>query len=84
MAFREHVEVKRRWLGYFGIFRCKVLNGALICFVFKDRKQYVLAVDLNTDTILFKRSVDDLQLTHGTDVVPVIGTVPSSVLTGRI
>lgn len=62
---------------YYLAFRDDIELVALICFMWKEDMEYVLVVDLHSDTMLFERPLGDLGIPFGEHVAAVIGEGPS-------
>lgn len=81
VAWREDVEVKRRCLGDgFIVTHDIVINGLFSCFMDIDSKKYLLVVDLNSDTVVFKQPTEVLRFRYREDIFPVIGKLPTSLV----
>lgn len=73
VALRDEVEVKRRYFASGNISGCRVFNGLLSCILKTSKDEVLLVIDLNKDTMLFKRPVKNLQMDYLYSVTPVIG-----------
>lgn len=74
VAYRKSREVKRQYLGEtFTMYNFQMFNGLLVYFQILYEIEFLVVIDLSSDTILFRRDVKYLGAMSVYGVVPILG-----------